>query len=69
MAAAKVGGILANDSYPADFIRDNLEIQTNVIDAAYRDGTRKLCFLGSSCIYPQPGAAAAARVIAAHWTA
>jgi GDP-L-fucose synthase len=53
MAAGKVGGITANDSYPADFIRDNLEIQTNVIDAAYRAGTRKLCFLGSSCIYPR----------------
>jgi GDP-L-fucose synthase len=53
MAAAKVGGIVANDSYPADFIRDNLVIQTNVIDAAYRAGTRKLCFLGSSCIYPR----------------
>ena len=53
LAAAKVGGIAANDSYPADFIRDNLEIQTNVIDAAYRAGTRKLCFLGSSCIYPR----------------
>jgi GDP-L-fucose synthase len=53
MAAAKVGGILANDSYPADFIRDNLEIQTSVIDAAYRHGTRKLLFLGSSCIYPR----------------
>lgn len=53
MAAAKVGGIVANDSYPADFIRDNLQIQTNVIDAAYRAGTRKLCFLGSSCIYPR----------------
>jgi GDP-L-fucose synthase len=53
MAAAKVGGIAANDSYPADFIRDNLEIQTNIIDAAYRAGTRKLCFLGSSCIYPR----------------
>jgi GDP-L-fucose synthase len=53
MAAAKVGGIAANNSYPADFIRDNLEIQTNVIDAAYRAGTRKLCFLGSSCIYPR----------------
>ena len=52
-AAAKVGGIVANDSFPADFIRDNLEIQTNVIDAAYRAGTRKLCFLGSSCIYPR----------------
>jgi GDP-L-fucose synthase len=53
MAAAKVGGIVANDSYPADFIRDNLQIQTNVIDAAYRHGTKKFCFLGSSCIYPR----------------
>lgn len=53
MAAAKVGGIVANNSYPADFIVDNLEIQTNVIDAAYRAGARKLCFLGSSCIYPR----------------
>jgi GDP-L-fucose synthase len=53
MAAAKVGGIVANDTYPADFIRDNLEIQTNLIDAAYRNETRKFCFLGSSCIYPR----------------
>jgi GDP-L-fucose synthase len=53
MAAAKVGGIVANDTYPADFIRDNLQIQTNLIDAAYRHGTRKFCFLGSSCIYPR----------------
>ena len=53
LAAAKVGGIAANDAYPADFIRDNLEIQTNVIDAAHRNGARKLCFLGSSCIYPR----------------
>ena len=53
LAAAKVGGILANDNYPADFIRDNLQIQTNVIDAAHRLGTRKLAFLGSSCIYPK----------------
>lgn len=53
LAAAKVGGILANDSYPADFIRDNLQIQTNVIDAAWRNGTKKLLFLGSSCIYPK----------------
>jgi len=52
LAAAKVGGILANDNYPADFIRDNLQIQTNVIDAAHRLGTRKLAFLGASCIYP-----------------
>lgn len=53
LAAAKVGGILANDSYPADFIRDNLQIQTNVIDAAWRHGVTKLLFLGSSCIYPK----------------
>lgn len=53
LAAAKVGGILANDTYPADFIRDNLEIQTNVIDAAYRSGVKRLLFLGSSCIYPK----------------
>jgi GDP-L-fucose synthase len=53
MAAAKVGGILANDTYPADFIRDNLLIQNNLIDASYRHGVRKLCFLGSSCVYPR----------------
>jgi len=53
LAAAKVGGILANDRHPAEFLRDNLAIQTNVIDAAYRHGTRKLLFLGSSCIYPK----------------
>ena len=53
LAAAKVGGILANDSRPAEFLRDNLSIQTHVIDAAYRHGTRKLLFLGSSCIYPK----------------
>lgn len=53
LAAAKVGGIVANDTYPADFIRDNLEIQTNVIDAAYRSGVKRLLFLGSSCIYPK----------------
>ena len=53
LAAAKVGGILANNTYPADFIRDNLEIQTNVIDAAYRSGVKRLLFLGSSCVYPK----------------
>ena len=53
LAAAKVGGILANNTYPADFIRDNLQIQTNVIDAAYRFGATKLLFFGSSCIYPK----------------
>ena len=53
LAAAKVGGILANSQYPADFIRDNVLIQTNVIDAAYRYGVKKLLFLGSSCIYPK----------------
>jgi GDP-L-fucose synthase len=53
LAAANVGGILANDTFPADFIRDNLEIQTNVIDASYRHGVKRLLFLGSSCIYPK----------------
>ncbi|MFZ1012535.1 MAG: GDP-L-fucose synthase [Terracidiphilus sp.] len=53
LAAAKVGGILANERLPADFIRENLEIQTNVIDASYRSGVDRLLFLGSSCIYPK----------------
>ena len=53
LAAAKVGGIEANRSQPVQFLRDNLLIQTHVIDAAYRHGVRKLLFLGSSCIYPQ----------------
>jgi GDP-L-fucose synthase len=53
LAAAKVGGILANDTQPAEFLRDNLAIQTNVIHSAWKHGTRKLCFLGSSCIYPK----------------
>ena len=53
LAAAKVGGIHSNDTYLADFIRDNLQIQTNVIDSAYRNDTRKLLFLGSTCIYPK----------------
>ncbi len=53
LAAAKVGGIGANSSYPAEFIRDNLVIQSNIIDAAYRHDCQKLLFLGSSCIYPK----------------
>lgn len=53
LAAAKVGGIVANNDYPADFIRDNLLIQTNVIDAAYQTRVGKLLFLGSTCIYPK----------------
>ena len=53
LSAAKVGGIHANSTYPADFIYDNLCIGTNVIDAAYRHGVKKLMFLGSSCIYPK----------------
>ena len=53
LAAAKVGGILANRDHPAEFIYDNLMIQTNIIDAAYRNGVKKLLFLGSSCIYPK----------------
>lgn len=53
LAAAKVGGILANSTYPADFIRENLQIQTAVLDAAYQSRVRRLLFLGSSCIYPK----------------
>jgi len=53
LAAAKVGGILANDSLPVEFLQDNLAIQNNVISAAYRNGTKKLLFLGSSCVYPR----------------
>nr|VFK61655.1 MAG: GDP-L-fucose synthase [Candidatus Kentron sp. TUN] len=53
LAAAKVGGIHANSSYPADFIYDNLMIETNIIDAAWRFNVEKLLFLGSSCIYPR----------------
>jgi GDP-L-fucose synthase len=53
VAAARVGGILANSTYPADFIRDNLAIELNLIDAAHRHGVEKLVFLGSSCIYPK----------------
>ena len=53
VAAAKVGGIMGNKNYPAEFIYDNLMIQSNIIDAAYRNGVKKLLFLGSSCIYPK----------------
>lgn len=53
LAAAKVGGILANDRFPADFLFDNLLIEANIIEAAYRNGVEKLLFLGSSCIYPK----------------
>ncbi|MBV9618833.1 MAG: GDP-L-fucose synthase [Verrucomicrobia bacterium] len=52
-AAAKVGGIKANNDFPVEFLIDNLRIQTNIISAAYENGTRKLLFLGSSCIYPK----------------
>jgi GDP-L-fucose synthase len=53
LAAAKVGGIHANNTYPAEFIRDNLAIQTNIIHAAYQNNVKRLLFLGSSCIYPK----------------
>jgi GDP-L-fucose synthase len=53
LAAAKVGGILANSTYPADFLLDNLKIQNNVIESAWRFGAKRLLFLGSSCIYPK----------------
>src|SRR5437868_961828 len=53
LAAAKVGGILANSTYPVDFLRDNLSIELNVMEAAYRHGVKKIEALGSSCIYPK----------------
>ncbi|MBL7752342.1 MAG: NAD-dependent epimerase/dehydratase family protein, partial [Chitinophagaceae bacterium] len=53
LAAAKVGGIVANNTYRAEFLYDNLMIQSNVIHEAYRNGVKKLMFLGSSCIYPK----------------
>ncbi len=53
LAAAKVGGIVANNTYPAEFIYDNLMIEANIIAAAQQTGTKKLLFLGSSCIYPK----------------
>jgi GDP-L-fucose synthase len=53
LATAKVGGIQTNATYPADFLLDNLKIQTNVIETAWRAGVRRLLFLGSSCIYPK----------------
>ena len=53
LAAAKVGGILANDTMPADFLYENLMIEANIIEAAHRNGVEKLLFLGSSCIYPK----------------
>ncbi|MDP1639235.1 MAG: GDP-L-fucose synthase [Candidatus Nitrotoga sp.] len=53
LAAARVGGILANNTYPAEFIRENLVIQTNIIHAAYQNGVERLMFLGSSCVYPK----------------
>jgi len=53
LAAAKVGGIHANDTYPAEFLRDNFVIQTNIIHSAWKSGVKKLLFLGSSCIYPK----------------
>jgi len=56
IAAAKVGGIHANNSYPADFLYDNLILEANLIEAAYREGVEKLVFLGSSCIYPRAAA-------------
>lgn len=53
LAAARVGGILANNTYPAEFIRDNLAIQTNIIHASYQNAVKRLMFLGSSCVYPK----------------
>ena len=53
MAAAKVGGIHANKTFPADFLLDNIKIQTNVIESAWKNNVKRLLFLGSSCIYPK----------------
>ncbi|MGL5126558.1 MAG: NAD-dependent epimerase/dehydratase family protein, partial [Fusobacteriaceae bacterium] len=53
LAAAKVGGIYANDTHPAEFLYDNLMIEANIIHSAHKNGTKKLLFLGSSCIYPK----------------
>ncbi len=61
LAAAKVGGILANSTYPAEFIYENIMIEANVIHAAYTNGVKKLLFLGSSCIYPRLATPAAER--------
>ena len=58
VAAAKVGGIKANNDFPVEFLLENLHMQNNVIQAAYENGARKLLFLGSSCIYPKHRAAA-----------
>jgi GDP-L-fucose synthase len=61
LAAARVGGIHANNTYPAEFIYSNLMVEANVIHAAFTNGVTKLLFLGSSCIYPRPGIPAHAR--------
>ena len=69
LAAAKVGGIMANNIYRGEFLYDNLMIQSNTIDAAYRSGVKKLMFLGSSCIYPKAGTPAAEGGLSADRTA
>ena len=61
LAAAKVGGIVANDTYPVEFLSDNLRIQTNVLDAALEQRVERLLFLGSSCIYPRLAPSRSAR--------
>jgi GDP-L-fucose synthase len=67
VAAAKVGGIVANNSSPADFILDNLQIATNVIHEAYRNGVKRLLFLGSSCAYLKLCRPANERRLSADW--
>ena len=69
LAAAKVGGIYANNAYPAEFIHDNLAIQTNIIHEAYRNGAKRLMFLGSSCIYPKLAPSTDEGGISSHWSA
>jgi GDP-L-fucose synthase len=69
LAAAKVGGVPANSSYPADFLYDNLAIQGNVIDSAWRHGASNLLFPGSSCIYPKLALQPIRRRVSAHGSA
>ena len=67
LAAAKVGGILANDTYRAEFLYDNLMIQNNVIHQSYKNNVKKLLFLGSSCIYPKLSSTTSKRGIFIIW--
>ena len=69
IAAAKVGGIKANDTYPVEFLTENIQLQSNLLDAAHAAGVRKVLFLGSSCIYPEARAAAHPGIVHAYRSA